>query len=155
MRGQQEERKSYLCCWVQVKLEGSRAGYCWDCSYQTSLKTSFVLYCGCCDSWELDTQQWLSSVSPSDPHLEVPVPSPALWPTVLSAWLGRHFLPLCCMVSHRQFILARIWALKPAGDWGYHKKMYPPQWVCASVIRARGWKTKCQLRDVIWLHGDT
>lgn len=38
---------------------------------------------------------------------------------------------------------------------GLSWKMYPLQWVPDSVIRAKGWKKKCQFKDETWLHGDT
>lgn len=57
-----------------------------------------------------------------------PLPSPTIHGVISMALLqgmSQRFLPLCYGVSHRQFISAGIWALKPAGEWGYHKRCIP------------------------------
>lgn len=87
-------------------------------SYENSLKSS-ALYCGCCDTHlNLTVLRWTSGSL-------CPLPSStthSIIGIVLVQGMSQHFLLFCCMGTHRQFILAGIWALKPPGDWGYHER---------------------------------
>lgn len=110
--------------------------YCWDHSCRTSFKNSSALYCVCCDIWEL-VAQWTSVAQlvalPSPfavlkPTPGCPLPSPTTHSIISVALMqgtSLHFLPLWSMVSHREFISAGIWALKPPEDWDYHKRCIP------------------------------